>query len=165
MSNCKYIIFVSWSLNLEYVKKCRFENGYVYQPVFSCQTCYIEQCEADKKETITQQELSKKVQPHGICLACMLTCHEGHEVHELYSKASFKCDCGNSRLPFGCQLTAEKEYSNDLNRYNTTFFDIYCHCNLTSDQNSTVKYNFMAECMNCEDWYHNTHLLPPILSK
>lgn len=75
----------------------------------------------------------------------MLVCHEGHEVFELYSKASFRCDCGNSQLPFGCQLEPEKEYENTENKYNKTFYDIYCHCNLSSDQyNESVKFNFMA---------------------
>lgn len=23
----------------------------------------------------------------------------------------------------------------------------------------------MVQCSNCEDWFHNTHLLPPVLQK
>jgi hypothetical protein len=26
----------------KYVSKCRYEDGYVYQPVYSCKTCYLE---------------------------------------------------------------------------------------------------------------------------
>ena len=101
--------------------------------------------------------LSENVEAHGFCLACMMHCHEGHEVYELYSKLDFRCDCGNSRMPWGCQIDAEnqaikeeenakldkkeqesgdkkeevctgKDYTNPNNRYSTTFFDIYCYC-------------------------------------
>ena len=41
-----------------------------------------------------------------MCLACSLTCHEGHELYELYTKRNFQCDCGNEKFPkdFKCQL-------------------------------------------------------------
>ena len=32
----------------------------------------------------------------GVCLACSLTCHDGHTLYELYTKRNFRCDCGNS---------------------------------------------------------------------
>jgi E3 ubiquitin-protein ligase UBR7 len=57
-------------------------------------------------------ELAKKAPAHGLCLACMLTCHKDHEIIELYDRAHFRCDCGNSKLPFGCQLNDQKEYVN-----------------------------------------------------
>jgi len=44
------------------------------------------------------------IKPHGFCLACMYKCHEGHEIHELYHRLNFKCDCGNSRMPLPCEL-------------------------------------------------------------
>ena len=47
-------------------------------------------------------ELEKYIQPHGICLGCMIHCHENHEIHELYQKVDFRCDCGNGRMPFSC---------------------------------------------------------------
>mmetsp|Transcript_2700 Transcript_2700/g.4576 ORF Transcript_2700/g.4576 Transcript_2700/m.4576 type:complete len:92 (-) Transcript_2700:1038-1313(-) len=58
----------------------------------------------------------------------MLVCHEGHVVNELYSKSSFRCDCGNSRLPESCQLNNEKDYENGGNRYCANHFDLYCYC-------------------------------------
>jgi len=64
----------------------------------------------------------------------MLHCHEGHDVVELYGRAGFRCDCGNSRLPFSCQLetsTPPRDYENAENVYDDTFFDIYCHCKQT----------------------------------
>jgi len=117
----------------------------VYQPVFSCQTCYEEQAnieltdqqkdqlfkseksqfkeaiqspedgivapsnkesigEEDERVEVDNLKLSKLIKPHGFCLGCMLHCHDGHEVHELYSKLDFRCDCGNSRMPFACQF-------------------------------------------------------------
>ena len=42
------------------------------------------------------------IKPHGICLGCMLCCHETHDVNELYSKMNFRCDCGNSHMPESC---------------------------------------------------------------
>ena len=134
--------------------------------------------------------LASSVDAHGFCLACMMHCHEGHEVHELYSKLDFRCDCGNSRMPWGCQIDAEnlaikeqqiakldnkeqgnvdnrqlepceKDYTNPDNRYSETFFDIYCHCK--KPYSSEDIKNFMIQCYVCEDWFHNHHLLPPIL--
>jgi hypothetical protein len=98
------------------------------------------------------------ITPHGFCLGCMLTCHESHEVNELYSKLDFRCDCGNSKTPESCQLTNEKEYSNAKNKYNRNYYDLYCHCNLPHDQETIDQY--MIQCFVCEDWYHNTHLNP-----
>lgn len=114
----------------------------------------IENCEFPEKY---------ELKPHGFCLGCMLVCHEGHEVNELYCKLDFRCDCGNSRLPKSCELQNDKDYENDKNFYNQTFYDLYCHCRLPHDQeiidNDKV---FMLQCMNCEDWFHNTHMKPVI---
>ena len=51
-----------------------------------------------------QLAIAELVEPHGFCVACMIHCHEGHEVYELYSKLDFRCDCGNSRMPFSCHI-------------------------------------------------------------
>lgn len=95
-------------------------------------------------ETVADRQLAmaKVVEPHGFCVACMLHCHEGHDVHELYSKLDFRCDCGNSRMPLACSIKAgdgdvagddlgpsEVEDRNSENRYtNLAFFDLYCLC-------------------------------------
>lgn len=55
-------------------------------------------------ETQRQLAVAEAVDPHGFCVACMLHCHEGHDVYELYSKLDFRCDCGNSRMPFSCHI-------------------------------------------------------------
>lgn len=79
---------------------------------------------------MTNQEIEDKykIKPHGFCLGCMLVCHEGHEVDELYSKLDFRCDCGNSRFPKSCDLYNEKDYENTANYYNQTYYNLYCHC-------------------------------------
>ena len=97
---------------LEYAqKKCRYADGYVYQQIYSCQTCYEEQAKingVDLKDASSDNlKLSKTVQPHGFCLACMMHCHDGHEVHELYSKLDFRCDCGNSKMPYSCHIDSD----------------------------------------------------------
>jgi len=116
-------------------------------------------------------ELSKVVKPHGVCLACSIHCHDGHDVNELYNKLDFRCDCGNLRMPSYCKIdsdqpqadTSAKDDENENNAYNQTFFDIYCHCH--QRHSSEAISNFMMQCHLCEDWFHNHHLLPPLLKK
>ena len=57
----------------------------------------------------------------------------------------------------------EKDYDNDKNLYNDTFFDIYCHCKKPYDTENNK--SFMLACYSCEDWFHSNCLLPPILQK
>ena len=107
--------------NLEHINRCRYEDGYVYQQVYACITCYQEQIRAlpDKERLIIEAglpnngELVKYLKPHGFCIGCMYNCHEGHDVIELYSKLDFRCDCGNGRMPQACKLFNEKlDYEN-----------------------------------------------------
>lgn len=59
-------------------ENCTFQLGYVgRQALYSCKTC------SDKSGIKA-----------GICLACSLKCHDGHELFELYTKRNFRCDCG-----------------------------------------------------------------------
>eukprot|EP00347_Sterkiella_histriomuscorum_P020927 403335922 len=157
----------------ELTKKCRYTDGYIYQQVYSCITCYMEQIknlpgaeEVDAEKIMKQgfcafPELMKELKPHGICLGCMLHCHENHDVVELYAKLDFRCDCGNGRMPFSCSLYENKEdYENDQNRYNQNFFDIYCYCK--QPHQTELIDQFMIQCFECEDWYHNHHLNPKL---
>jgi hypothetical protein len=135
------------------LSKCSYDKGYCYQQLFSCRTCYEEQVKDKLRDSTEFKDLSKEKQdeflanipngdfkskydipPHGFCLACMLTCHNDHEVNELYSKLDFRCDCGNSSLPQSCQLFNDKDYSNTENRYNQTYYDLYCHCHQPHNQ-------------------------------
>lgn len=87
-------------------------------------------------EEIENEDIQTKygIKPHGFCLGCMVNCHEGHEVNELYCKLNFRCDCGNSHMPESCQLNDQKDYSNPGNRYTRNYFDLYCHCNMPHNQ-------------------------------
>ena len=106
-------------------------------------------------------ELVRYLKPHGFCIGCMYHCHEGHDVIELYSKLDFRCDCGNGRMPLACKLFNEKlDYENQNNFYNQNFFDCYCYCK----KPHSFEYieNYMIECYQCEDWFHNHHLSPKL---
>ena len=162
-----------------------------------------------KEGSQRQLALAEAVEPHGFCVACMLHCHEGHEVYELYSKLDFRCDCGNNKMPFSCQIDGSmgpaaetpvqpttnqmmlstgtsnqrasnvetlivqqelvatddggKSHTNTDNVYNQTFFDIYCICKKPHE--AELIDNYMIQCFHCEDWFHNQHLLPPMLTK
>jgi hypothetical protein len=75
-----------------------------------------------------------QILPHGFCVGCMLKCHEGHLVYELYTKADFRCDCGTNRMPESCQWVEEKDFDNEGNKYGQNFYDIYCFCHRPHDQ-------------------------------
>ena len=87
-------------------------------------------------DQIENKDIADKfgIEPHGFCLACMINCHDGHEVNELYSKMDFRCDCGNSKMPLQCQLIEDKDDVNERNRYNDNYYDLYCHCRQPHDQ-------------------------------
>lgn len=56
------------------------------QALYSCMTC-------------------KQNDEHaGVCFACSIHCHDGHDVVELYTKRHFRCDCGNSKFKSACAL-------------------------------------------------------------
>lgn len=77
-----------------------------------------EKKEEIKKGLSSNAEMVNYIKPHGICLGCMINCHTDHEIYELYTKVDFRCDCGNSQMPFSCSLFDEKEYINEWNFYN-----------------------------------------------
>lgn len=64
-------------------------QGYVdRQALYACGTC-----------------TSVNGEQAGMCLACSLHCHDGHNLYELYTKRHFRCDCGNDKFPgFTCTL-------------------------------------------------------------
>lgn len=125
------------------------------QALYACVTCIPE----------SKTDPSKRA---GVCLACSYSCHENHELIELYTKRNFRCDCGNSK--FGekkCNLEAEKSATNVDNIYNNNFSGLYCNCKrpYPDPEDSTV--DDMIQCVVCEDWYHCRHLgsyVPPMSS-
>ncbi|XP_061172829.1 putative E3 ubiquitin-protein ligase UBR7 [Saccostrea echinata] len=122
-------------------QNCTYPLGYVSrQALYACATCAPES-------------------PAGVCLACSLECHEGHELFELYSKRNFRCDCGNSKFPgTKCKLYSEKDATNSENAYNQNFKGLYCTCHRPYPDPEDEIEDEMIQCVICEDWYHGRHL-------
>ncbi|KAK8970222.1 hypothetical protein KSP40_PGU021798 [Platanthera guangdongensis] len=122
-------------------KECTYANGYMKrQAVFSCLTC-VPSGNA------------------GICTACSLCCHDGHEVVELWTKRNFRCDCGNSKFgEFSCKLSPNKEPENMDNAYNQNFKGSYCICVRPYPDPEAREQFEMIQCCICEDWFHENHI-------
>ncbi|CAB3996752.1 E3 ubiquitin- ligase UBR7, partial [Paramuricea clavata] len=101
----------------------------------------------------------------GVCLACSLSCHDGHDLVELYTKRNFQCDCGNEKFAdFECKLQKNKDAANTLNNYNQNFKGLYCSCHRPYPDPDDEIEDEMIQCISCEDWFHSRHLsnLPPL---
>lgn len=122
-------------------KECTYEKGYMKrQAIFSCLTCTPDG-------------------NAGICTACSLSCHEGHEIVELWTKRNFRCDCGNSKFGTSyCKLFPSKDVENSENSYNQTFKGLYCTCSRPYPDPNTEEQEEMIQCIVCEDWFHEEHL-------
>lgn len=122
-------------------KECTYAGGYLKrQAVFSCLTCVPDGVA-------------------GVCTACSLTCHDGHEIVELWTKRKFRCDCGNSK--FGghlCKLCPEKDSENPANSYNHNFKGSYCTCGRPYPDPEAKEQVEMIQCCICEDWFHEDHV-------
>ncbi|KAK9716677.1 hypothetical protein RND81_06G250100 [Saponaria officinalis] len=125
----------------DYGDTCTYEKGYLKrQALFSCLTCTPEG-------------------NAGVCTACSLSCHEGHEILELWTKRNFRCDCGNSKFGnFICKLQASKDVVNVENSYNHNFKGTYCTCDRPYPDPDVEDEEEMVQCCICEDWYHREHL-------
>jgi len=121
--------------------ECTYAAGYLKrQAVFSCLTCVPDGVA-------------------GVCTACCLACHDGHEVVELWTKRNFRCDCGNSK--FGghlCKLNPEKDPANPGNSYNQNFKGSYCTCSRPYPDPEAKEQVEMIQCCICEDWFHEDHI-------
>ncbi|RCK58961.1 Protein mlo2 [Candida viswanathii] len=62
--------------------ECTYEQGELRQPVFACLTCSAQ----------------NDNEPIGVCYSCSIQCHLQHELVELFTKRSFECDCGTTRM-------------------------------------------------------------------
>ncbi|CAM8981938.1 unnamed protein product [Rhodiola kirilowii] len=122
-------------------KECTYANGYMKrQAVFSCLTCTPDG-------------------NAGVCTACSLACHDGHEIVELWTKRNFRCDCGNSKFAeFFCRLLPSKDVENNENSYNQNFKGLYCTCGLPYPDPNVDEQVDMMQCCICEDWFHEEHL-------
>ncbi|KAK9094128.1 hypothetical protein Scep_025597 [Stephania cephalantha] len=122
-------------------KECTYEKGYMKrQAIFSCLTCMPDG-------------------NAGVCTGCSLSCHDGHEIVELWTKRNFRCDCGNSRFgEFYCKLLANKDPENIRNSYNQNFKGSYCTCGRPYPDQEAEEQVEMIQCCICEDWFHENHL-------
>ncbi|GBG90297.1 hypothetical protein CBR_g50475 [Chara braunii] len=123
---------------------CSYDEGYLpRQGVFVCETC-----------TPNAQA--------GVCLACSLTCHDKHEIVEIWTRRRFRCDCGNSK--FGgvpCKLRPDKDPINPKNVYNQNYRGVYCICHRPypdPERAERDEEERMIQCTICEDWFHEEHL-------
>ncbi|PKI45322.1 putative E3 ubiquitin-protein ligase UBR7 [Punica granatum] len=122
-------------------KECTFSKGYLKrQAIFSCLTCTPDG-------------------NAGVCTACSLSCHDGHEIVELWTKRNFRCDCGNSKFgEFFCKLFPNKDTENVQNSYNHNFKGLYCTCGRPYPDPDLEDQVEMIQCCLCEDWFHEEHL-------
>jgi E3 ubiquitin-protein ligase UBR7 len=116
---------------------CFYPQGYIKQKVYACITCAAETgvlC--------------------GVCYSCFVTCHTDHEMHELFYRRNFRCDCGTERTTTPCSLNVGKQVRplNDLNKYGDNFKGINCYCKAYYDD--TIEQDVMFQCLVCEDWFH-----------
>ncbi|KAI4372638.1 hypothetical protein MLD38_010842 [Melastoma candidum] len=122
-------------------KDCTYAKGYLKrQAIFSCLTCTPDG-------------------NAGVCTACSLSCHDGHEIVELWTKRNFRCDCGNSKFgEFFCKLYANKDVENVENSYNHNFKGAYCTCGRPYPDPDLEDQVEMIQCCVCEDWFHEEHI-------
>ncbi|KAI4326819.1 hypothetical protein L6164_019349 [Bauhinia variegata] len=122
-------------------KDCTYSKGYMKrQAVFSCLTCTPDG-------------------NAGVCTACSLSCHDGHQIVELWTKRNFRCDCGNSKFgEFYCKIFPNKEIENVENSYNHNFKGSYCTCGRPYPDPDAEEQVEMIQCCCCEDWFHEEHL-------
>lgn len=125
-------------------RNCTYSLGYIdRQALYSCKTCTA----------------ASDGQLAGVCLACSLECHEGHELVELYTKRNFRCDCGNSKFHgLTCKLCPDKEPINLDNRYNHNYSGLYCCCSRPYPDPEDMVEDDMIQCVVCEDWFHKRHI-------
>ncbi len=73
----------------------------------------------------------------------------------MFNKRGFRCDCGNSKFrdseQDACEFNSEKDFENELNKYNHNFKGLYCYCDGVYDEERDE----MAQCIVCEDWFHD----------
>ena len=123
-------------------QECTYTKGYVKrQALYACYTC----CTSEDP-------------PAGVCLACSLECHNGHDLYELYTKRNFRCDCGNEKFSMKCKLESEKDPDNGENVYSQNFRGLYCTCHRPYPDEEDDVEDEMIQCVVCEDWFHSRHL-------
>ncbi|KAF9111194.1 hypothetical protein BGX27_005281 [Mortierella sp. AM989] len=118
---------------------CSNSMGYIRQPVYSCLTCNPNPSEEA-----------------GFCYSCSISCHGDHTLIELFTKRSFRCDCGTEKFKTTkCKLDPKPAGSNnELNQYNHNYLGRFCWCDIQYDP--LKEESTMLQCVVCEDWFHDT---------
>ncbi|KAG9321364.1 hypothetical protein KVV02_002096 [Mortierella alpina] len=118
---------------------CSNSMGYIRQPVYSCLTCNPNPSEEA-----------------GFCYSCSISCHGDHNLVELFTKRSFRCDCGTAKFKdTPCKLDAKPAgATNELNQYNHNYLGRFCWCDIQYDP--AKEESTMLQCVVCEDWFHDT---------
>ncbi|KAH9393038.1 putative E3 ubiquitin-protein ligase ubr7 [Tyrophagus putrescentiae] len=131
---------------------CSYAADPPRQALYACKTC--EMAVADPGTGAKHQA--------GVCLACSIHCHEGHDLVELYTKRNFVCDCGTDKFAaeanFVCKLFDKRGLLNESNKYNHNFDGLYCTCNRPYPDEEDDVEDCMLQCGICEDWFHGRHL-------
>ncbi|KAK6158385.1 hypothetical protein DH2020_005699 [Rehmannia glutinosa] len=133
-------------------KECTYSKGYMKrQAIFSCLTCTPDG-------------------NAGVCTACSLSCHEGHEIALMpacyfkdYYLLSYLIELhwllNALTIPsFFCKLLASKDVENPNNVYNHNFKGTYCTCDLPYPNPDAEEQEEMIQCCICEDWFHEEHI-------
>ncbi|TYZ60370.1 hypothetical protein PybrP1_001342, partial [[Pythium] brassicae (nom. inval.)] len=128
--------------------ECSYALGYHRQALYACLTC-----------TPASDDDAARA---GVCLACSYSCHENHELVELYTKRNFRCDCGNAKFPSDnpCKLVSDKAPRNEQNVYSQNFAGKYCTCHRPYPDPERATEEVMLQCVVCEDWLHDEHVFP-----
>ncbi|KAF9953559.1 hypothetical protein BGZ70_000198 [Mortierella alpina] len=118
---------------------CSNSMGYIRQPVYSCLTCNPNPSEEA-----------------GFCYSCSISCHGDHNLVELFTKRSFRCDCGTVKFKHTpCKLDVKPAgATNELNQYNHNYLGRFCWCDIQYDP--AKEESTMLQCVVCEDWFHDT---------
>ncbi|KAI1306274.1 hypothetical protein EDD11_004828 [Mortierella claussenii] len=108
-------------------------------PVYSCLTCNPNPSEEA-----------------GFCYSCSISCHGDHNLIELFTKRSFRCDCGTQKFKTTkCTIDPKPAGSiNELNQYNHNYLGKFCWCDIQYDP--AKEESTMLQCVVCEDWFHDT---------
>ncbi|KAE8672374.1 putative RING-H2 finger protein ATL21A-like [Hibiscus syriacus] len=81
------------------------------------------------------------------------------KILELWTKRSFRCDCGNSKFgEFSCKLFPNEDAESSENSYNHNFKGVYCTCNRPYPDPDRQEQEEMIQCCMCEDWFHEEHI-------
>ncbi|KAF9157575.1 putative E3 ubiquitin-protein ligase ubr7 [Actinomortierella ambigua] len=132
------ITVVDYLAEQERLEKCTYSLGNIRQTLYSCLTCNPNPGEEA-----------------GFCYACSISCHGDHQLVELFTKRSFRCDCGTDKFKnTACKLDPKpKGTLNPLNTYNHNYLGRFCWCDKQYDP--MKEESTMLQCVVCEDWFHD----------